>query len=182
VFHRPADKTASSDEPEFVTLEYPSRGHVSRLDVRSDLVETERGEAVFYCDCDGPSRDAAPTVRCIYPIPDVRSSSRVPAELLETYSPYYGNAFEDYEVQHVVPVEVCRYTASVTSSGGRLCPRIRLPSRVVQFRRVGLLVTIPSTGWLGDATQLLERAGGVIGAAMLRDCRRRSGPCLPSPR
>ena len=28
--------------------------------------------------------------------------------------------------------DVCRYTASVTSPGGRLCPRIRLPSRVVQ--------------------------------------------------
>ena len=40
-----------------------------------------------------------------------------------------------------------RYTASVTSSGGWLYPRIKLPSRVVQFHLVALLVTIPSTGW-----------------------------------
>lgn len=77
--------------------------------------------------------------------------------------------------------QVCRYTASVTSSGGRLCPRIRLPSRVVQLHLVALLVTIPSTGWRGDATQLLERAGVVIGqrcSAMPPDAQ---GPCLPSP-
>ena len=41
----------------------------------------------------------------------------------------------------------------------------------MQFHLVALLVTIPPTGCRSDATQLLERAGVVIGAAMLRDCR-----------
>ncbi len=31
---------------------------------------------------------------------------------------------------------LCRDTVNVTSSGGRLCPRIRLPSRVVQLHLV----------------------------------------------
>jgi hypothetical protein len=79
-------------------------------------------------------------------------------------------------------LHLCRYTASVTSSGGQLCPRVRLPSRVVQLHLVALLVTIPSTGWRGDATQLLERAGVVIGQRCSAIAARRSGPCLPSPR
>ena len=62
--------------------------------------------------------------------------------------------------------ELRRYTASVTSPGGRLCPRIRLPSRVVQLHLVALLVTIPATDGRGDATRLLERSGVVLG-----DCR-----------
>jgi len=37
---------------------------------------------------------------------------------------------------------------------------------------VAPLVTIRSTGWRGDGTQLLQRGGIVIDrAAMLRDCR-----------
>ena len=71
---------------------------------------------------------------------------------------------------------LCGYTASVTSSGGRLCPRLRLPSRVVQLHLVGLLGTIPSTGWRGDATQLLERAGVVIGPRCSAIAARRSRP------
>jgi transposase-like protein len=77
---------------------------------------------------------------------------------------------------------LCRYTASVTSSGGRLCPRIRLPGRVVQLHDVALSVKIPSTAWRCDATQLLERAGVVIGQRCSAIAARRSGPCLPSPR
>ena len=62
----------------------------------------------------------------------------------------------------------------------QVVPADKLPSRVAQLHFVVLLVTIPSTGWRGDVTQLLERAGLVIGQLCSAIAARRSGPCLPS--
>jgi hypothetical protein len=63
------------------------------------------------------------------------------------------------------------------------CARgLRLPTLVVELHLGAQLVTIPSTGWRGDATQLLEWAGVVIGQHAPRLPPDAQGPCLPSPR
>jgi hypothetical protein len=46
---------------------------------------------------------------------------------------------------------------------------------------VALLVTIPSTDWRGDATQLLERAGVMIGQRCFAIAARRSRPMPSEP-
>jgi hypothetical protein len=71
---------------------------------------------------------------------------------------------------------LCRYTASVTSSGSRLRPRIKAAKPGRAAPPCGPIGDDPSSGWQGDATQLLERAGVVIGQRCSGMAARRSRP------
>ena len=106
-------------------------------------------EPVLNGDGDCPGSNAAPTVRCIYPVPDVGTFSEAFTDLLEPDRPGYRAAQKNHEIQQVLPRQPLGDSTALPRDGvevGR-SPRFGGPQlkpvRLIQRRQAGSISEAP---------------------------------------